>query len=85
MEVTQALFAGHQTAGLSGVGRARYRWHSRSAVREIFDRLGADQAARRTIDEVARIIALIGAIGSAIDSVLRKVLGIGAEAASLAP
>jgi predicted NBD/HSP70 family sugar kinase len=109
-------------------------------VREIFDRLGEDEAARRTIDEVARIIAiailavqsvidpevvllggsigvrpelrtqvaaqlarcmrdpvpveisalgsratLVGAIGSAIDMVHRKVFGIGADSASRAP
>ena len=132
-----------ETAICSAAIAERYAGHGGTAgstVRAIFDRLDGDEAARRTIDEVARIIAiailavqsvidpevvvmggsigvrpelttrvaaqlarcmhapvpveisalgsratLIGAIGRAIDIVHRKVFGIGAAAASLAP
>jgi predicted NBD/HSP70 family sugar kinase len=132
-----------ETAICSAAITERYAGHGgtpASTVREIFDRLGEDEAARRTIDEVARIVAiailavqsvidpevvllggsigvrpelrtqvaaqlarcmrdpvpveisalgsratLVGAIGSAIDMVHRKVFGIGAESASRAP
>jgi predicted NBD/HSP70 family sugar kinase len=132
-----------ETAICSAAITDRYAGHGGTpgrTVRQIFDCLGEDEAAQRTIDEVARIIAiailavqsvidpevvvlggsigvrpelgkkvvdqlarcmrdpvpvevsalgsratLIGAIGSAIDMVHRKVFGIGGESGSMSP
>lgn len=60
-----------ETAICSAAITERYAGHGGAAgstVREIFDRLASDEPARRTIDEVARIIAIaILAVQSVLD------------------